>query len=131
MSNDNNDEFDLFDLPLEEYLSDPLAELLESKLSESYKDDTIAYDVLLNQYVYQLKLLANKITPSDGYLISGSGPAWYYHPTTRDFIKCERGIEVHPVSTNVKPNKEGNIMVRTASTYLLIPFDELIKVGFN
>ena len=129
MSNDNNDEFDLFDLPLEEYLSDPLAELLESGLDKSFKDDTLAYDILLSQYVYQLKVLANKITPTDGYIISGSGPAWYYHPTTRDFIKCERGIEVHPVSE--KPNKEGNIMVRTASTYLLIPFNDLIKVGFN
>jgi len=129
MSNDDNDEFDLFDLPLEEYLSDPLAELLESGLDKSFKDDTLAYDILLSQYVYQLKVLANKITPTDGYIISGSGPAWYYHPTTRDIIKCERGIEVHPVSE--KPNEEGNIMVRTANTYLLIPFNDLIKVGFN
>jgi hypothetical protein len=129
MSNDDNDEFDLFDLPLEEYLSDPLAELLESGLDKSFKDDTLAYDILLSQYVYQLKVLANKITPTDGYIISGSGPAWYYHPTTRDVIKCERGIEVHPVSE--KPNEEGNIMVRTANTYLLIPFNDLIKVGFN
>ena len=58
MSNDDNDEFDLFDLPLEEYLSDPLAELLESGLDKSFKDDTLAYDILLSQYVYQLKVLA-------------------------------------------------------------------------
>ena len=129
MSNDDNDEFDLFDLPLEEYLSDPLAELLESGLDISSKDDTLAYDILLSQYIYQLKVLANRITPTDGYIISGSGPAWYYHPTTRDVIKCERGIEVHPVSE--KPNEEGNIMVRTANTYLLIPAKDLIKVGYN
>ena len=85
MSNDDNDEFDLFDLPLEEYLSDPLAELLESGLDKSFKDDTLAYDILLSQYVYQLKVLANKITPTDGYIISGSGPCLLYtSPSPRD-----------------------------------------------
>jgi hypothetical protein len=73
--------------------------------------------------------LANEIEPTDCYLVSGSGPAWFYHPPTRDFIKCERGIEVHPIGSS--PDKDGNIMVRTANTYLLIPAKDLIKVGYN
>ena len=129
MSNDNNDEFDIFDPQLEEYFADSIADVLEIEHSASLKDDSYGYDVILSQYIYQLKALANKVEPTDCYLVSGSGPAWFYHPPTRDFIKCERGIEIYPIAPT--PDKDGNIMVRTANTYLLIPAKDLIKVGYN
>tara|TARA_R100000008_G_C3527051_1_gene137143 strand:- start:74 stop:463 length:390 start_codon:yes stop_codon:yes gene_type:complete len=129
MANDDNDEHDSFDLSLEEYLSDPLSELLELGQSQVLKEKAMGYEVLLSQYIYQLKAMASKIKPSDCYIISGSGPAWYYHPTTRDMIKCERGTEVYPLSDD--PDDDGNIMVRSANTYVMVPFDDLIKVGIN
>ena len=131
MSNDNGDEYDSMDMSLEAYIDESLAEIYETMDSEAYMKDAYGYDALLKNYIYTLKSLASKIAPVDSYVISCSGPAYFVSPMSREMVKCERGMEVYPVKEEAEPDKNGNVMVRTQATYLLIPNKQLIKVGFN
>ena len=60
---------------------------------------------------------------------SGSGPAWFYEPSTRKLIKTERGSEI--VVIPGEADEQGRMLVRTMNTFLMIPEEEILHVGYN
>lgn len=133
---------------VEDYLDDRMEEYLErlqidpyeayydrsdSYLSTNSKGNN-KYKALLREYVTSLERLldqskSNNSKPAAYTVISGSGPAWFYEPTTRKFIKTERGSEVVVVPGGV--DESGNLLVRTLSTFLMVPEAEILDIGYN
>ena len=97
----------LFKMDLDESLEEQLKDYLENVESQlhddpwgvssnnSAKDNAIAlssngsefYDSLVELYVNDLVYLTRNAKPKNYYAISGSGPAWYFEPHTRTFVK--------------------------------------------
>ena len=140
---DSYDDWDWDDKDrVEDYLEDRIEEYLErlerdpydayydrrnSHLSNNSKGNN-KYKALLREYVTSLERLldrnkSNKSTPAAYTVISGSGPAWFYEPLTKKFIKTERGSEIVVVPGEV--DEAGRVMVRTLNTFLLIPKEEV------
>ena len=135
MSNNHDDWDDYY----EAYFEDRIEEYLEKLDSDPYKDyystkknnkngDEV-YKSLLRTYVKDLSRITEKLKPTSYTVISGSGPAWFYEPTTRKFIKTERGSEVVVVPGD--PDENGNVLVRTLSTFLMVPESEILDIGYN
>ena len=135
MSNNHDDWDDYY----EAYFEDRIEEYLEKLDSDPYKDyystkknnkngDEV-YKSLLRTYVKDLSRITEKLKPTSYTVISGSGPAWFYEPTTRKFIKTERGSEVVVVTGGV--DESGNLLVRTLSTFLMVPEAEILDIGYN
>jgi|TARA_A100001515_G_scaffold129243_1_gene115835 hypothetical protein len=132
----NHDDWDDY---YEAYFEDRIEEYLEKLDSDPYKDyystkknnkngDEV-YKSLLRTYVKDLSRITEKLKPTSYTVISGSGPAWFYEPTTRKFIKTERGSEVVVVPGGV--DESGNLLVRTLSTFLMVPEAEILDIGYN
>jgi hypothetical protein len=132
----NHDDWDDY---YEAYFEDRIEEYLEKLDSDPYKDyystkknnkngDEV-YKSLLRTYVKDLSRITEKLKPTSYTVISGSGPAWFYEPTTRKFIKTERGSEVVVVPGGV--DESGNMLVRTLSTFLMVPEAEILDIGYN
>ena len=130
---------------IEDYLEDRIEEYLERLETDPYdayynRSSPIVnkgndeYKALLADYVYSLERLmehsrSKKSKPAAYTVISGSGPAWFYEPSTRKLIKTERGSEI--VVIPGEPDEYGRILVRTANTFLMIPKEEILDLGFN
>ncbi len=136
MSN-NHDDWDdyyeaYFEDRIEEYLekldSDPYKDYYSTKKNNNKNGDEV-YKSLLRTYVKDLSRITEKLKPTSYTVISGSGPAWFYEPTTRKFIKTERGSEVVVVPGGV--DESGNLLVRTLSTFLMVPEAEILDIGYN
>ena len=146
---DSYDDWDWDDrLRVEDYLEDRLEEYLErleidpydshynrnsSHLSHNNKGND-KYKALLREYVTSLERLldrskSNKSKPAAYTVISGSGPAWFYEPSTRKLIKTERGSEI--VVIPGEPDEQGRVLVRTMNTFLLIPEEDILHLGYN
>ena len=131
------DKSDLFSL--EEFFEDYLKEYeaYEAEAADSYASaisterDENFYDALMKIYVQDLEALTRDITPSPNHVISGSGPAWFYEPLAKTFVKAERGSQVVVVPGN--EDELGRLLVRTPSTsgYLMIPYEEILDIGYN
>lgn len=89
----------------------------------------VRYNKLMKQYVSGLSRLTYNLKPSTYHIISGSGPAWFYEPVTKRYIKTERGSEV--VVIPGEPDDQGRLLVRTMGTFLLIPCEEVLDLGYN
>jgi len=139
---DFEDEWNEYDI--EEYLEERMERYLERLESDVYHDyyesdeyqknlnshaRNDAYNELLKTYVYSLESLTKNLKPTAYTVISGSGPAWFYEPLTKKFIKTERGSEV--VVVPGEADEQGRVMVRTLSTFLLIPKEEVLELGYN
>ena len=70
-----------------------------------------------------------KSKPAVYTVISGSGSAWFYEPSTRKMIKTGRGSEI--VVIPGEPDEQGRLLVRTMNTFLLIPADDVLSLGYN
>ena len=136
---------------VEDYLEDRLEEYLErlerdpydayynrSNLHSSNNNNNSKgnnkYKALLKEYVTSLERLldrsrSNNSKPAAYTVISGSGPAWFYEPSTRKLIKTERGSEI--VVIPGEPDEQGRVLVRTMNTFLMIPEEEILHVGYN
>ena len=139
MSN-NQDDWDDYYGDLEDLLEERMEEYLERLEADSYsnyyssynnkkKKSNEAYEALMRTYVQDLSRITEKLKPTSYTVISGSGPAWFYEPSTRKFIKTERGSEVVVIPGEVDEN--GNVLVRTLSTFLLVPKSEVMDIGYN
>jgi len=94
------------------------------------KDKNLSrYNKLMKQYVSELSRLTYNMKPSTYQIISGAGPAWFYEPLTKRYIKTERGSEV--VIIPGEPDDQGRLLVRTMGTFLLIPCEEVLDLGYN
>ena len=133
---------------VEDYLEDRVEEYLErlevdpydayynrsaSQLSKHNKGND-KYQALLTEYVTSLERLIDRSKsknskPAAYTVISGSGPAWFYEPSTRKMIKTERGSEI--VVIPGEPDEQGRVLVRTMNTFLLIPEEDVLNLGFN
>ena len=133
---------------VEDYLDDRMEEYLErlqidsydayynrstSHLSTNSKGNN-KYKALLREYVTSLERLldrskSNNSKPAAYTVISGSGPAWFYEPSTRKLIKTERGSEI--VVIPGEPDEQGRVLVRTMNTFLMIPEEDILHLGFN
>ena len=89
----------------------------------------VRYNILMKQYVSDLSRLTYSLKPSTYQAISGSGPAWFYEPVTKRYIKAERGSEV--VVIPGMPDETGRLLVRTMGTYILVPYEEVLDLGYN
>tara|TARA_R100001015_G_C4624440_1_gene182595 strand:- start:177 stop:596 length:420 start_codon:yes stop_codon:yes gene_type:complete len=139
MSNSRDDsDWDDYHGLLQEYLeerADEYLERLESDPFEDYygattkksKDD--AYTSLMKTYVKDLERITKDLKPCSYTVISGSGTAYFLEPLTRTFIKTERGSEVVVVPGD--PDEDGKLLVRTMNTFLLVPHEEIIDLGYN
>ena len=136
----NQDDWDDYYGDLEELLEERMEEYLERLEADSYsnyyssynnkkKNSNEAYEALMRTYVQDLSRITEKLKPTSYTVISGSGPAWFYEPSTRKFIKTERGSEVVVIPGEVDEN--GNVLVRTLSTFLLVPKSEVMDIGYN
>ena len=130
------DESDLTKEQLEEML-DYCYDYGENYDSYPYSDRRTAppnvkidfYSSFVASYVKELEKLVKNIKPSTYQVISGSGPAWFYEPTTKRLIKTERGSEVVVIPGEV--DEFGRLLVRTMNTFILIPCEEVLDVGYN
>ena len=133
---------------VEDYLDDRMEEYLErlqidsydayynrstSHLSTNSKGNN-KYNALLREYVTSLERLldrsrSNNSKPAVYTVISGSGPAWFYEPSTKKLIKTERGSEI--VVIPGEPDEQGRVLVRTMNTFLMIPEEDILHLGFN
>jgi hypothetical protein len=148
MSNGYDDwDYDDNEKVIEDYLEDRMEEYLErlerdhfDSLYNNYlrKDPAVIvntgnkeYNALLVTYVDSLKrLITNtKSKPAAYTVISGSGPAWFYEPSSREMVKTERGSEVIVIPGEA--DEQGRLLVRTMNTFLLVPADDIMSVGFN
>ena len=136
---------------VEDYLEDRLEEYLErlerdpydayynrsnlhSSNNKNNSKGNNKYKALLREYVTSLERLldrsrSNNSKPAAYTVISGSGPAWFYEPSTRKLIKTERGSEI--VIIPGEPDEQGRVLVRTMNTFLMIPEEEILHVGYN
>ena len=148
MSNGYDDwDYDNSKKVIEDYLEDRMEEYLERLERDQYdslynnylsKDPGVVintgneeYNALLVTYVDSLKrLITNtKSKPTAYTVISGSGPAWFFEPSSREMVKTERGSEV--VVIPGEADEQGRLLVRTMNTFLLVPADDIMSVGFN
>jgi len=97
-------------------------------ISEKPKESDF-YDALMTLYVKDLEALTQGVAPTTYQIISGSGPAWFFEPMTRTFIKTERGSEI--VVVPGKLDEHGRMLVRTTNTFLMIPREEILDLGYN
>ena len=133
---------------VEDYLEDRMEEYLERLEMESYdayrnrsaarlskhNKGNYKYQALLTEYVTSLERLidnpkSKKSKPASYTVISGSGPAWFYEPSTRKLIKTERGSEI--VVIPGEADEQGRMLVRTMNTFLLIPKEDILDLGYN
>jgi hypothetical protein len=123
---------------VEEYLDRMEAERFNSYYNENYSskksEQKDKYDTILATYVNSLEKLINhssnrKSKPAEYTTISGSGPAWFYEPSSRKMIKTERGSEIVVIPGDV--DDQGRVLVRTMNTFLLIPKEEVLYLGYN
>ena len=63
------------------------------------------------------------------YRIKGKGIGYYWDPTTKSFIKINKGINVYVIS--YKMDDKRRILVYDTRRMFAIPFKELEKIGFN
>jgi len=148
MSNGYDDwDYDNNKKVIEDYLEDRMEEYLERLERDQYdslynnylsKDPGVVintgneeYNALLVTYVDSLKrLITNtKSKPTAYTVISGSGPAWFFEPSSREMVKTERGLEVVVIPGGT--DEQGRLLVRTMNTFLLVPADDIMSVGFN
>jgi len=115
---------------IDDYDRFPYIERRKSNISngESDKEEGF-YESLMKLYVKDLESLVKNIKPSTYQVISGSGPAWFYEPTTRKLIKTERGSEI--VIVPGEADEQDRMLVRTMNTFIMIPREEILDVGYN
>ena len=87
------------------------------------------YDSLMKLYVKDLESLTKNLKPSTYQVISGSGPAWFFEPTTKKMIKTDRGIEI--VVVPGEADEYGRLLVRTMNTFIMVPREEVLDLGYN
>lgn len=69
------------------------------------------------------------ITPIPQYRIKGDGAAYYWSPTTKSFIKINRGTCVYIISYRI--DDKGRILVFDGKNSFAISYKDLEKIGFN
>ena len=145
---DNEDVFDINEVLAEERL----AEYIEEQIAEAYKNgenydvypyisdgnlfnktqnvDAAIISSFLSSYVKELEIRLKNAQPSKCRLISGSGPAYFYNPVSKEFVKVERGTEVS-VSPEMDVDELGRVLAHDGVNYFMLPLDEIVFVGHN
>jgi hypothetical protein len=136
----------LFKIDLEEQLEEQLKDYLKEAdvnfFDEPWGDSAIDtfntphvsngnefYDSLMKMYINDLEYLTRNIKPKHYYAISGSGPAWYFEPHTRTFVKTERGSQVLVLAED--EDDSGRLLVQTMNTLIMVPKEEILDLGYN
>ena len=63
------------------------------------------------------------------YRIKGSGIAYYWAPTTKSFVKINKGVNVYVISYKI--DEKRRILVFDKVRFFAVPLKEIEKVGFN
>ena len=125
---------DLLEEKLEEYES-YFEDDSDAYFSSRRKEDNVKpsdedfYTSLMKLYVKDLEVLTKNVKPTKYQVISGSGPAWFFEPTTKTFIKTDRGTEVVVVPGGA--DEQGRLLVRTLNTFIMVPEEEVLDLGYN
>jgi len=145
---DSEDVFDINEVLAEERL----AEYIEEQIAEAYNTgenydiypyidseallnkaknmDSAIISAFLSSYVKELENRLKNAQPSKCKLISGSGPAYFYNPVTKEFVKVARGSEVS-VSPDMELDNMGRVLAHDGVNYFMIPMEEIIFIGSN
>lgn len=145
---DSEDVFDINEVLAEERL----AEYIEEQIAEAYNTgenydiypyidseallnkaknmDSAIISAFLSSYVKELEVRLKNAQPSKCKLISGSGPAYFYNPVTKEFVKVARGSEVS-VSPDMELDNMGRVLAHDGVNYFMIPMEEIIFIGSN
>jgi len=149
MSKSNKNDKDPFEFDLEEFLEEQLKDYLEDReatfFTNPHSDDSLIneasksgtgtgsgdkyYDSLMEVYIKDLVYLTKDLKPSKYQAISGSGPAWFFEPGTKSFIKTQRGAPV--VVIPGEEDNMGRLLVRTMNTFIMVPKEEILDLGYN
>jgi len=145
---DSEDVFDINEVLAEERL----AEYIEEQIAEAYNTgenydiypyidseallnkaknmDSAIISAFLSSYVKELENRLKNAQPSKCKLISGSGPAYFYNPVTKEFVKVARGSEVS-VSPDMELDNMGRVLAHDGVNYFMLPMEEIIFIGSN
>ena len=145
---DNEDVFDINEALAEERL----AEYIEEQIAEAYNTgenyniypymsdgalfekpknvDSAIISAFVSSYVKELEIQLKKAQPSKCRLISGSGPAYFYNPVSKEFVKVARGSEVS-VSPEMNLDEMGRVLAHDGVNYFLLPMEDIIFIGDN
>ena len=145
---DSEDVFDINEVLAEERL----AEYIEEQIAEAYNTgenydiypyidseallnkaknmDSAIISAFLSSYIKELENRLKNAQPSKCKLISGSGPAYFYNPVTKEFVKVARGSEVS-VSPDMELDNMGRVLAHDGVNYFMIPMEEIIFIGSN
>lgn len=104
---------------------------LKHESSEPSNKKNEWYNQFMKLYVKDLESLVKraKTKISTYHVVSGSGEAWYLEPLSKTFVKIQRGSEI--IIIPGKTDERGRLLVRTMNSFLLIPEDEILNVGYN
>ena len=145
---DNEDVFDINEVLAEErlaeYIEEQIAEACNSGenydiypymndgalFNKTQNVDAAIISSFLSSYVKELEIRLKNTQPSKCKLISGSGPAYFYNPVLKEFVKVARGSEVS-VSPEMDIDDMGRVMAHDGANYFMIPLDEIVFVGHN
>ena len=81
----------------------------------------IDYDQLLEEISQEM--------PHPVYVLSGSGPAWYYNDVRKTMVKVHRGSECFFCEED--PENKEKYIVQIGYDIFSIPRSELLEVGWN
>lgn len=145
---DSEDVFDINEVLAEERL----AEYIEEQIAEAYNTgenydiypyidseallnkaknmDSAIISAFLSSYIKELENRLKNAQPSKCKLISGSGPAYFYNPVTKEFVKVARGSEVS-VSPDMELDNMGRVLAHDGVNYFMLPMEEIIFIGSN
>tara|TARA_R110000824_G_scaffold55432_1_gene152706 strand:+ start:256 stop:699 length:444 start_codon:yes stop_codon:yes gene_type:complete len=87
------------------------------------------YDSIMKLYISDLEHITRDAKPRRYQAISGSGPAWYFEPHTRTFVKTERGMQVLILADD--EDDLGRLLVQTMNTLIMVPKEEILDLGYN
>ena len=62
------------------------------------------------------------------YVLSGSGPGWFFSPDTCQMVCVHRGTEIIPLDDLDDNDK---ILVSSPNHVFLIPNQEIVEIGYN
>jgi len=145
---DSEDVFDINEVLAEERL----AEYIEEQIAEAYNNgenyniypymnsddlfnktqniDAAIISAFISSYVKELETRLKNTQPSKCKLISGSGPAYFYNPVSKEFVKVARGSEVS-VSPEMNLDEMGRVLAHDGVNYFLLPMEDIIFIGDN
>lgn len=83
-------------------------------------------DTIENDVLDTISALAADDLPC--YVLSGSGPGWFFSPDTCQMVCVHRGTEIIPID---EFNNDDKVLVSSPTHVFLISKKEIVEIGYN